>query len=220
MKNTALLLSLFIIIFSITSCQRVSNNKFTTDENNHEEENINKDDDKNSFYKNLELKDTKEISVLIEDAEEKQVFKLLDNKNLPYITYVPENCNISFEDNKTIITWEKLAFIEILMLDDSIGEDEAFEQIKNIIDKYSQVEKIEDKSSTWKTVYNMIDMPKDGGTLKCGYVWLGEHNNKLFIIYWHLDDMAFADIVTSQLIATFQEWIWKDTEENIGNPFD
>lgn len=209
---------LFISIFNITSCEKTNNLEPIVSLNTNEKENI--INEKEYLDEDLKLEDKKDISLSIEGIEENRIFKLLDDKSLPFITYVPENCDIVLEDNNTIISWKELSFVEILILPDTIDEIKALEKVESIVEKYSQAEKIEDKSSQWNTVYYMMTIPKNGETLKSGYVWLGEHSKRLFIIYLHIDNMEFGEILIPEFKAIFQEWIWKDTREGICDLFN
>lgn len=215
MKKILSILVLIIFVLSLSSCSK------TEDINNQIDNNITEGqqeqkDAKTDDNKKLDLKETKEVLITIEGMEEKEIFKLADNGKLPFITYVPEDCKVFYNKNKVVINWRDFGFLEIEFFEDFTDEAEIVARFEDITKEYSQVELVEDES--FNKAYSVRDL-KDREVIKSGNAWLREYNNGVFLVHWHLDNMEAGDGFGPRLNAIFKEWVWKDTGENLEEPY-
>lgn len=211
MKKILSILLLIILVFVLVSCGKVGDKE---GQRYQKDSNVNianrKEPKGDDDYKELALSKDKEVSISIEGMDEREIFKLVDSENLPFATYVPEDCRVDYDIDKVLINWRDMGFIEVNFFKKNIDKNKVFNKLQDIVEEYSQREKVEKTSC--EVAYNMIDFKNDE-VAKSGHIWLKEHGNRLFMVYWHLDNMEAGDGFGPRLNAIFKEWIWKDTEK-------
>lgn len=210
MKKILSILVLIILIFVLASCGKVGDNEGQRCQKDSNVNIANQEEKKGDDYKELALSKDKEVSISIEGMDEKEIFKLVDSEKLPFATYVPGDCRVDYDIDKVLINWRDMGFIEVKFFEKNIDENKAFNELQDIVEEYSQREKVEKPSC--EVVYNMIDFKNDE-IVRSGHIWLKEHGNRLFMVYWHLDNIEAGDGFGPRLNAIFKEWIWKDKEK-------
>ncbi len=154
----------------------------------------------------------KEITWKSEGTPYTETFKLVNDKKLPFITYIPEKDWISeIEENRVVIKQKDYGLMEIVFLDSDITKQKQAEQIfLDRLKSYNNNLKKDEKSMPdWVISYYSFNNI-DSNT----YAILGRYNNQYFYICRFLD-MEGAELFIPIEREIYNEWRWKDTNEKI-----
>lgn len=220
MKILKTIIILFIIFTLVVSCndkENILKERDLIDKNiDNDVENVSEINDNT-----INRPETKEITWVTEGEQNTEVFQLVNIPTLPFTTYVPKkDCTITSTEDKLVINWNNIGYIEVTFLPEGTTEQKAIDYIQEIVERYPQSEKVIKKSPMINVFYEMRDLPKDSNVLKVAYTLLGNYNDRYFIIYWHIDDMGNGEPFGELSYQIFKEWRWKDTNKPLNYPFE
>lgn len=205
---------IFLIItlsISLSSCTFNDNNSI--DKNSIEREPINIEKENINIEEEIDFENRKELTWESEGVLYKEMFELVNDPSLPFVTYIPENDWTSeIKENGVIIQYEDYGKIDIVFMDESIDQKSA-EQI--FLNEINQDKLIKEEKSfpSWVKLYYSFNGYDEDKYVNI-YAILGEYNNQYFFIYRYLD-MEVAEIFAPIELTIYKEWIWKKTNESL-----
>lgn len=166
---------------------------------------------------NKKFDQTKEISYKSEGVEYTEMFKLVDNINLPFITYIPEE-NWTLESHERSIALKEKTYgkIEITFMDEGIEEKQAQYNFEKVIDNL-ELEKEKGEFAPWIIDFRAKQI-KDKEAWYNIYAILGKYNEQYFYIHRDLN-LEGAELFVPIESKIYEEWRWKDTGEPLRLPF-
>jgi len=164
-----------------------------------------------------EFIEKKEVSWESEGVSYKETFRLVNNPNLPFVTYIPENGWTAESKEKSVILKQgEYGKIEIVFMDKEIDGKQASVDFEKLV-KDAKLEKEEGEFPSWVISFytKQIKVEQSWNHV---YAILGKHSNQYFYIYRSLAlEGAEAFIPIEHKI--YEQWYWKDTKESLGSPF-
>lgn len=202
-KILSILITIFVVI-GLSSCTINDNNSLI--ENSIEKENINIE--KENYFESR-----KELTWESEGMIYTEMFELVDDPSLPFITYIPEkDWSSEIKENGVNIEYKNYGNIEIVFLGESIDQKSAEGIFLEIIDENKLIK--EEKSfPSWVKLYYSLNGYDEDKYVNI-YAVFGEYNNQYFYIYRYLDMEVAEEFIPIELVI-YKEWNWKETNESL-----